>query len=51
MANAVNLAAMYKGESYYTETEHLLEAVAKNTAENEAEFVSWGVVIPQGREK
>jgi hypothetical protein len=50
MANTVNLAAMYNGEKYYTETEHLREAVAKNSAENEAEFVSWGAVIPQDRE-
>jgi hypothetical protein len=51
MANAMDLAAMYNGEKYYTETAHLHEAIAKNSAENEAEFVSWGVVIPQGREK
>jgi hypothetical protein len=50
MANAVDLAALYRGETYYTETAHLAEAVAKNSAENEAEFVSWGVVIPQERE-
>jgi hypothetical protein len=50
MANAVDLAAMYSGKKYYTETEHLAEAIAKNNAENEAEFISWGVVIPQERE-
>jgi hypothetical protein len=51
MANAVDLAALYAGEKYYTETEHLPEAIDKNTIENEAEFISWGVVIPQGRER
>jgi hypothetical protein len=50
MANAVDLAAMYKGEKYYTETATLGEAIAANTIENEAEFISWGVVIPQDRE-
>jgi hypothetical protein len=50
MANAVNLAALYSGERYYTETARLDEAAAKNGAENEAEFISWGAVIPQERE-
>lgn len=51
MANAVDLAALYAGEKYYTETATLDEAIALNTVENEAEFISWGVVIPQDREK
>ncbi|MDR0710658.1 MAG: hypothetical protein LBF77_11400 [Spirochaetaceae bacterium] len=51
MANAVDLAALYNGEKYYTETVTLDEAVALNTVENEAEFIAWGVVIPQDREK
>jgi hypothetical protein len=50
MANAVDLAALFRGKRYYTETATLEEAVAKNTVENEAEFISWGVVIPQDRE-
>jgi hypothetical protein len=50
MANAVDLAAMYKGQKYYTEKATLPEAIAFNTVENEAEFISWGVVIPQDRE-
>jgi hypothetical protein len=50
MANAVDLAALYAGEKYYTETETLEEAVAFNTVENEAELIAWGVVIPQNRE-
>jgi hypothetical protein len=49
MANAVDLAALYSGKKYYTETETLEEAVALNTVENEAEFIAWGVVIPQDR--
>lgn len=51
MANAVDLAAMYAGEPYHTEKATLEEAVASNTVENEAEFISWGVVIPQDRER
>jgi hypothetical protein len=50
MANAVDLAALYRGKKYYTETAALDEAVEKNNVENEAEFISWGVVIPQDRE-
>jgi hypothetical protein len=51
MANAVDLAALYAGKRYYTETATLEEAITKNTVENEAEFISWGVVIPQDRER
>jgi hypothetical protein len=50
MANAVDLAALYAGNKYYTERETLQEAIDYNTVENEAEFISWGVVIPQDRE-
>jgi hypothetical protein len=50
MANAVDLAALYNGERYYTETKTLEEAIELNTIENEAEFISWGVEIPQDRE-
>jgi hypothetical protein len=51
MANAVDLAALYTGKKYYTETTTLEEAIALNNVENEAEFISWGVVIPQDREQ
>jgi hypothetical protein len=51
MANASDLAALAAGEKHYTETASLEEAAAKNNAENSDEFVSWGVVIPQDREK
>jgi len=51
MANAVDLAALYAGKSYYTEKATLDEAIDANTVENEAEFISWGVVIPQDREE
>jgi hypothetical protein len=51
MANAVDLAALYAGKPYYTEKATLDEAIEFNTIENEAEFISWGVVIPQNREK
>jgi hypothetical protein len=50
MANAVDLAALYAGRPYYTEKASLQEAIDANTVENEAEFISWGVVIPQDRE-
>ena len=51
MANAVDLAALYAGKAYYTEKGTLDEAIDANTVENEAEFISWGVVIPQDRER
>jgi hypothetical protein len=51
MANAVDLAALAAGKKYYTETASLREALDLNTVENEAEFISWGVVIPQDRER
>jgi hypothetical protein len=51
LANAVDLEAMYQGKPYYTEKATLQEAIAANTVENEAEYISWGVVIPQDREK
>jgi hypothetical protein len=51
MANAVILANLYAGTKYYTETATLKEAIAKNNAENDGEFIAWGVVIPQDREK
>jgi len=51
MANAVDLAALYAGKHYYTEKGTLDEAIDANSVENEAEFISWGVVIPQDRDK
>jgi len=51
MANAVDLAAMYAGKKYYTEQGTLNEAIKIFNVENEAEFIDWGVVIPQEREK
>jgi hypothetical protein len=50
MANAVDLAAKYAGKNYYTEKITLNEAIYANSVENEAEFISWGVTIPQDRE-
>ena len=51
MANAVDLAALYAGKPYYTEKGTLEEAIEANGAENESEFISWGIVIPQERER
>jgi hypothetical protein len=51
MANAVDLAALSAGKAYYTETATLQEAIDKNTAANDGNFIAWGVVIPQDREK
>jgi hypothetical protein len=51
MANAVELAGLYAGEEYYTETATLQEAIEKNNAVNDEEFISWGVVWPQDRER
>jgi len=50
MANPVDLAAMYAKKHYYTEQGTLVEAVGVFDVENEAEFISWGVVFPQDRE-
>ena len=50
LANPVDLAAMYAKKHYYTEQGTLVEAVGVFDVENEAEFISWGVVIPQDRE-
>jgi hypothetical protein len=50
MANAVDLSALYAGKPYYTEQATLEEAIAVNSVENEAEFIAWGIVIPQDRE-
>jgi hypothetical protein len=49
MANPVDLAAMYAKKHYYTEQGTLVEAVGTFDVENEAEFISWGVVFPQDR--
>jgi hypothetical protein len=51
MANAVVLANLFAGLPYHTETATLAEAIEKNNAENDGEFISWGVVIPQDREQ
>jgi hypothetical protein len=51
LANAVDLASLYAGEKYYTETATLSAAIAKNSAENGKEFISWGVVMVQERER
>jgi hypothetical protein len=51
MANAVDLAALNSGEEYYTETATLTEAVEKNNAVNDSEYIAWGVVWPQDRER
>jgi hypothetical protein len=51
MANAVNLEALYAGKEYYTEKASLEDAIKYNTVDYEAEYISWGVVIPQDREK
>lgn len=50
MANAIVLENLYAGRKYYTETATLQEAVDKNSAENDGEFIAWGVVIPQDKE-
>jgi hypothetical protein len=50
MANAIDLAALYAGQLYYTEQETLADAIAVFDMENEAEYISWGVVIPQDRQ-
>jgi hypothetical protein len=51
LANAVDLAALSAGKAYYTETATLQEALDKNNAENAGNFIAWGMVIAQDREK
>ena len=51
MANAVDLAALYAGNRCCTEKETLDKAIKANSVENEAEFITWGVVSPQDREQ
>jgi len=51
MANPVDLAGMYDKQPYYTEKGTLDEAIKTFDVENEAEFITWGVVFPQIREK
>jgi hypothetical protein len=51
MANPIDQTAMNNKKPYYTEQKTLQEAVAFFNVENEAEFIIWGVVIPQSREK
>ena len=50
MANPVDLTAMHAGKPYYTERGTLQEAGDFFNVENEAEFISWGVVIPHNRD-
>jgi hypothetical protein len=50
MANAIDLAALNSGGDYYVETATLAEAVEKNNAVNDSEFINWGIVWPQTRE-
>ena len=51
MSNAIDLTALNAGEPYYTEKKTLAEAINFFNVVNEAEFISWGVVIPHQREK
>jgi hypothetical protein len=50
-ANAIILENLYAGKAYHTETATLEQAIRRNNAKNSGEFISWGVVIPQEREK
>jgi len=50
MANAIKLDELYSGNHYYTEQGTLYEAIATFNVENEAEFIDWGVVLPQIRQ-
>jgi hypothetical protein len=51
MANAVELAGLFSGEAYHTETATLGEAIEKNNAVNDSEFISWDIVWPQDRKR
>jgi hypothetical protein len=49
MANPVDLVALNEGKPYYAEKGTLQEAINFFNVENEAEFISWGVVSPHNR--
>ena len=51
MANAIDQVALNEGRSYHLEQRTLNEAATKFDAENEAEFIIWGVVFPYARVK
>jgi hypothetical protein len=51
MANAVVLGNIPLKKKYYTETATLEAAIARNSVENEGEFIAWGVAYPQDRER
>jgi len=51
MANAVDLAALYAKRPYHTEKTYLEEALRFNSVEYEAEYISWGIVQPQMRQR
>ena len=50
-ANPVDIAAMNNGRPYHTEQKTMQDAINFFGAVNEAEFISWGVVMPHNREK
>jgi|GEM_PF-3698009 len=50
-ANPIDLVAMNKGELYHTEQKTLNEALNFFNVVNEAELISWGLVMPHNREK
>jgi len=50
-ANPIDLVAMNNGNPYHTEQKTLQEAINFFNVVNEAEFISWGVVMPHSREK
>ena len=49
MANAVDLAALYAGKLYYVEQRSLKDALRVFSVENDAEWIDWGIVMPQER--
>ena len=51
MANPVDLAALAENRPYAVETATLAQARARFTAANDGEFISWGVALPQIRER
>jgi len=51
MANPVNLAALFAGKPYYVEQRKLEDALRVFSVENDAEWVDWGIVMPQERQR
>ncbi|MCL2557836.1 MAG: hypothetical protein FWE09_05100 [Treponema sp.] len=51
MANAVDLVALFSEKIYHVERRTLEEALDAFSVKNDAEWIDWGIVFPQERQK